>query len=118
MTVSRGDVVLVDVPFITRAGSKIRPMLVVQNDQNNQRMTNTILATITSNTSRSDEATQLLIDISTPDGQQSGLLQNSVVSTENLLTVRQSHIRRVIGRLPDSLLSGVNAALKVSLDLA
>lgn len=47
MTIKRGDVVLIDAPFITRPGSKIRPMLVVQNDTNNARMANTIVANCT-----------------------------------------------------------------------
>ena len=42
MSVQRGDVVLINAPFVTRPGSKIRPMLVIQNDTNNQRMGNTI----------------------------------------------------------------------------
>ena len=44
----RGDVVLVDWPFAGGAGAKLRPALVVQNDRDNQRLTNTILAMITS----------------------------------------------------------------------
>jgi hypothetical protein len=33
MRVKRGDVVLVDYPYSDRAGSKVRPCVVVQNDQ-------------------------------------------------------------------------------------
>ena len=57
MSVKRGDVVLLNAPFVTRPGSKIRPMLVVQSDRNNARMQNTILAAITTNVSRSAEPT-------------------------------------------------------------
>ena len=117
MTIHRGDVVLVDAPFITRPGSKVRPMLVVQDDHNNQRMANTILATITSNVSRSGEPTQVIIDLSTPEGRQSGLLRTSIVSCENILTVRQAHVQRKIGSLPDALMQQVNIALKASLGL-
>jgi mRNA interferase MazF len=90
MSVARGDVVILNAPFVTRPGSKLRPMLVVQNDRNNARMANTILATITTNISRSAEPTQVLIDPQTPEGRISGLLSRSVVSCENLLTVRQA----------------------------
>jgi mRNA interferase MazF len=117
MTVKRGDVVLLNAPFVTRPGGKIRPMLVIQNDANNSRMANTILATISTNTTRSHEPTQVLIDVATPEGQQSGLLATSVVSTENLLTVRQSQIVRTIGSLPVSIMRQVDAALKESLAL-
>jgi len=92
-------------------------MLVVQNDVNNARMTNTILALSTTNLKRAMEPTQVLIDITTPEGQQSGLVQTSVVSCENLLTVVQTDVSRTIGNLPDVLLRQVDNALKVSLGL-
>ena len=117
MSVSRGDIVLVYAPFVTHRGGKTRPMLVVQNDRNNQRMQNTIVATITSNVRRAAEPTQVLVDVATPDGRQTGLLATSVVSAENLLTVRQAHVRKTIGRLPAGLMRQVDDALKASLAL-
>jgi mRNA interferase MazF len=45
----RGDVVIVDFPFQDIPGSKVRPALVVQNDAENQRLSNTIVAMITGN---------------------------------------------------------------------
>lgn len=118
MSVKRGDVVLLNAPFVTRPGSKIRPMLVVQSDRNNARMQNTILAAITTNVSRSAEPTQVFIDISSPAGQQSGLLNDSVVSCENLITARQSHVIRTIGGLPAEDMHQVDDALKESLDIS
>jgi mRNA-degrading endonuclease toxin of MazEF toxin-antitoxin module len=44
MNASRGDIVLIDMPFSGGGGSKIRPVLVVQNDRDNQRLSNTIVA--------------------------------------------------------------------------
>jgi mRNA interferase MazF len=117
MNVRRGDIVLISAPFAGGKGAKTRPMLVVQNDANNARMANTIVVLITSNLSRSSQPTQVLVDITSPEGQQSGLLQTSVVSCENILTVVQSEILRTIGQLPDVLMQQVDAALKVSLAL-
>ncbi len=117
MSVVRGDVVLLRAPFASGGGAKTRPMLVVQNDTNNARMANTILAFITTNTSRAAEPTQVLIDIRTADGQLSGLKQTSVVTCENILTVVQSDILRTIGHLPNVFMQNVDAALKVSLAL-
>lgn len=117
MSINRGDVVLLDAPFLTRPGSKIRPMLAVQNDRNNARMGNTIVAVITTNLSRSHEATQVLIDVATPAGEQSGLLATSVGSCENLLTVRQAHVRRTLGTLPPEWMQEVGGSLMVSLGL-
>ena len=36
MNVQRGDVVLVDYPYATGSGTKVRPVLVIQNDRDNQ----------------------------------------------------------------------------------
>lgn len=75
----RGDVVLVDWQFSDRTGSKIRPALVVQADSLNRQLDDTILALISSSRRRAIGAsTRLLIDILTPDGQQTGLRLNSV----------------------------------------
>lgn len=46
MTVTRGEVVLVDYPYSDGTGSKVRPALVVQSDNLNLRITDTILAAI------------------------------------------------------------------------
>jgi mRNA interferase MazF len=88
MNVSRGDVVLVDYPFSDRTGSKVRPAPVVQADALNRRITDTILASISRSTHRAS-ATQLFIDISTPEGGETGLRQNSMIQGENLLTYDQ-----------------------------
>ena len=40
----RGDVIIVDFPFSDAAGSKVRPALIVQADELNQRLDDTILA--------------------------------------------------------------------------
>ena len=117
MTVQRGDVVIVDYPYASGAGRKRRPALVVQNDTNNQRLTNTIAAGMTTNTSRVDEPTQLLIRVASPEGQQSGLIADSAVTCENLLTVEKGLISRTIGSLPPDTMKQVDDCLKESLGL-
>jgi hypothetical protein len=73
MKVRRGEVVLVDFPYSDHTGSKVRPALVVQADAWNQRLDDTILALITSSRHRRvGAATQLVIDITTAEGQQTG----------------------------------------------
>ena len=114
----RGDVVLLNFPFSSGTGSKLRPALVVQNDQNNQRMGNTIVAMITSTTHRTHQPAQVLIDITTPEGQQSGLRLTSAITCENLFTVEQRLIARTIGSLQPDTMKQVDDCLKESLGLA
>jgi mRNA-degrading endonuclease toxin of MazEF toxin-antitoxin module len=68
MSINRGDIVLVPLPFTSGTGGKVRPALVVQSDHNNQRLNDTIVAMITKTTHRTGwEATPLLIDLATPE---------------------------------------------------
>ena len=113
----RGDIVLLDYPYTDGSGSKVRPVLIVQNDRDNQRLMNTIVALITKNVSRVHEPTQLLIDGATLDGQQSGLNQSSAVACGNLFTVAQTNVRRVIGTLPPSAMAQIDSCLKAALEL-
>ena len=119
MALQRGDIVLLRFPFSSGRGSKVRPALVIQQNTNNRRLTNTIVAMITSTTQRAGmEPTQLLIDLTTSQGQQSGLLHTSTVKCENLFTVEQSVIIRTVGHLPSSLIEQVDQCLKTSLGVS
>jgi mRNA interferase MazF len=115
MLVTRGDVILAYVPNIGSPGDKVRPALIVQSDHNNARLNETILAAITSNTSWVHEDTQLLIEVTTPDGAASGLLHDSAVRCERLHAIAQTEVRRVIGHLSDALMRQIDDCLKTAL---
>ncbi len=86
-TVSRGDVVLVDYPYTDRTGSKVRPCIVVQNDASNQQLDDTIVVLMTSRTRFTPgSSTELLITAQSPAGRQAGLIFDSAVQGQNLLT--------------------------------
>ena len=96
MKVRRGEVVIVDFPYSDQTGRKVRPALVVQSNVWNQRLDDTILALITGSRHRRVGATtQYFVDISTDEGQQTGLRFDSVIQCENLITYDQSLILRV-----------------------
>lgn len=74
MKAKRGDVVLPDFPFSDASGSKVRPALVVRADAYNAKLNSTVIALITKDVSRAaTEPAQLLIQVSTPEGQATGL---------------------------------------------
>ncbi len=58
----RGDIVIVDFPYTDGITGKIRPALVVQNDRDNSRLRDTVVALITGNTNYVEEATQCFVD--------------------------------------------------------
>ncbi len=84
MTLRRGDVVLAFYPFASGVGAKKRPVLVVQNDRENRRLDNAIVAQITTNAKHAHQPTHLLIEVTSGAGKQSGLLADSVISCVNL----------------------------------
>jgi len=118
MNVRRGDVVLLDQPFSDGSGSKIRPVVIVQSDSRNERLNCTVVASITRNLARSQhDPTQVLIDVSTLDGAESGLNADSVIACGNLFTVHQDLLDRKIGELTGRLMSQVAEALLSALEL-
>ena len=117
MSVKRGDVILTFVPNVGRPGGKLRPALVVQSDHNNTRLKETIIAAITSNVSRVHEATQLLVEVATSDGAASGLLHNSAVRCERLHSIPQADVRRILGKLSDTLMKKIDDCLKAALEV-
>ncbi len=119
MSARRGSVVVLDFPQGPGQPSKRRPVLVVQSDHNNGRLNNAIFAMITSSTRLAGkEATQVLVDPATLDGQSSGLAHRSAVKCENLYTFPQKAIHRTIGTLSAPLMQQVDDALKASLALS
>ena len=117
MTVSRGDVVLAWFPFASGTGGKRRPCVVIQNDEDNGKIDNTIVAQITGNLTRLGDKSHFLIAVSTPDGQQTGLLADSLVSCNNLATIEQALIQKRIGTLSAALLTQLDGCLKAALGL-
>ncbi len=113
-TVKRGDVVLVLFPNSNLKTAKTRPALVVQADNLQTGLSQVIVAMITSQMSRAGHPSRVKILLNTLEGQQSGLLTDSVVMVDNLATITLSAIYRVIGSLP---MSEVDKALKYTLGL-
>lgn len=114
---NKGDVVLVQFPFSSGAGTKLRPALVVREDGLNARLTNTIIAMITTNTGRSGLPTQAFIDLASPEGRQSGLHHTSLVNCTTLFTVEQSKVLQRIGSLSPGIMARVDECLKKALAL-
>jgi mRNA interferase MazF len=117
MTTQRGDVILAWYPFASGAGNKRRPCVVVQNDEDNRKLSNTVVAQITSNLARAADKSHFLIAVGTQEGKQSGLLHDSLVSSNNLATIEDRLIDQVIGSLDPVLVQQLNACLKAALEI-
>jgi mRNA interferase MazF len=110
----RGDIVLVLFPNSDLRTAKQRPALIVQADALETGLPQVIVAMITSRMFRANHSSRVAILLSTPEGRQSGLLTDSVVMADNLATVMDSAVDRVIGSIP---MAAVDAALRRALSL-
>jgi mRNA interferase MazF len=105
-------------PIPAVSGSKVRPALVIQNNRDNARLLNTIIIQITGTTHRSLEATQVLIETSTPDGKQSGLAFDSVANCVNVTTIAKVRVLRRLGTVSASLAARIDDALKAAFEIS
>ncbi|MBI4769766.1 MAG: type II toxin-antitoxin system PemK/MazF family toxin [Chloroflexi bacterium] len=110
----RGDVVLVLFPHSDLRTAKPRPALVVQANELRTGLPQVIVAMISSRLFRANHPSRVAVRLSAPEGQRSGLLTDSVVMTDNLATIAEPALGRVIGSLP---MAEVDAALRHTLDL-
>ncbi len=69
---------------------------------------------ITSQTSRAGHRSRIGVNANSTEGKQSGLLTDSVVMTDNLATIVEKAIYRVVGYLP---MTEVDDALRHTLGL-
>ena len=117
MKYRRGDVVLALYPLASGVGTSRRPCVVIQNDDDNKKLSNTVVAQITTNLARVGDKSHVLIEVSTPEGQQAGLIHDSVISCNNLATIDEKRIQNRIGTLGPIKLKEMDAALKAALEL-
>ena len=75
-------------------------MTTMTRPKQNYRRGDVIVAMVTSRMTRAQHPSRVLVRLATSEGQQSGLLTDSVVMTDNLATIAESEIDRVIGTLP------------------
>jgi mRNA interferase MazF len=110
----RGDVILVLFPHSDLKTAKPRPALIVQTNNLESDLPQVVVAMITSRVFRANHPSRVLIKLDSAAGRESGLLTDSVVMTDNLATIAEVAIDRVIGKIP---MKEVDKALKHTLGL-
>jgi mRNA interferase MazF len=114
---SRGDVVLVRFPHPSGGRGKRRPAVVIQADSYAGVVNTLVVAEITSNLAMASDPACLFIDTTTPEGQATGLVSDSVVSCLALASVYADAVDRTLGSLSPALLQRLDACLKAALGL-
>lgn len=115
MTCKRGDVVLALFPDSNLRTANPRPVLIVQADSLNTGLPQTIVAMISSNLARLGHPSRIAVRLATPEGAATGLRLDSVIMTDNLATILDTAIHRVLGTWTD--MAAVDAALRHTLGL-
>lgn len=95
----RGDVVLVLFPNSDLRTAKPRPALIIQADNLDTDLSQVIVAMLTSKTFRANHPSRVLVEINSEEGKNSGLLSDSVVMTDNVATIANIGVDRIIGKL-------------------
>ncbi len=110
----RGQVVLVRFPFSDLVRYKKRPALIVQDEKVDTGLSQRVVVQITSNLARLGK-TRVLITKQSIDGQNMGVLTDSVIVADHITTVLPREIDKVIGYC--SCMPEVDKALKNVLGL-
>ena len=113
LTISRGDIVLVDLQ--TGKGSEqggMRPAVVIQNDVSNKYSSTTIVAPLTSKFYMKEYPTNVEVT-----AEESGLHVDSTILLNQIRTIDKSRIIKKISCLSSEVMSKVDIAIKVSLGL-
>jgi mRNA interferase MazF len=113
----RGDVILVRFPHPSGVRGKRRPAVVVQADSYAGAVSTLVVAEITKNPTMAADPACLFIDIGTPEGKATGVLQNSVASCLLLATVDANRVAQVLGSLSPAMRQKLNGCLKAALGL-
>ncbi|MEG4997594.1 type II toxin-antitoxin system PemK/MazF family toxin [Microcoleus sp. B4-D4] len=115
MIYKRGDVALVLFPNADLRTAKRRPVLIVQANNLGTGLGQTITAMITSNLARVGHPSRVFVSLATREGQQTRLLADSVIMTDNLVTLLEVEIDRKIGIWSN--MAAVDAAIKHTLGI-
>ena len=117
--VRRGDVVLVNFPFVAshEVRQKRRPALVVQSNRYNRRRAVVILAAVTSTRAHREIPAKVLVPKDSLDGGRAGLRIDSVVDCQTLMTIPREEITAHLGRFTPEMMARIDLALANALDL-
>lgn len=111
--INQGDLLLVPFPFSDQSGRKVRPIIVLSNDEFNENSEDIIAIGITSNISK--DIYSLKLD--NKDLKEGKLMTKCMVKIENILRLDKSLIIKKIGKVKkeklDKIIKIFNEIIKV-----
>ena len=109
----RGDIYLADLsPFCGSEQGGVRPVVVIQNNTGNKHAPTLVVASITAKTRKKTKQPTHYLIRNNP-----ALSRPSLVLLEQLRTIDKQRIIKYLGRVTRKEMRGIDAALRISLDL-
>lgn len=113
MIIRRGDIFYADLrPVVGSEQGGVRPVLIIQNDVGNKHSPTVICAAITSRMNKAKLPTHVELDT-----RRCAMIKDSVILLEQLRTIDKQRLREKICHIDEELLSRVDEALLISLEL-
>ena len=113
MQVKRGEVYSADLsPIVGSEQGGIRPVLIIQNNVGNINSPTTIVAPITSQSTKAKLPTHVELP-----GKRCNLSKNSLILAEQVRTIDKTRLKEKICTIDEDLMEKVNKAIRISLGL-
>ncbi|WP_019132013.1 type II toxin-antitoxin system PemK/MazF family toxin [Peptoniphilus obesi] len=113
MLIKRGDIFYADLsPVIGSEQGGVRPVVIIQNDVGNKYSPTIIIAAITSQQNKTRLPTHVNVE-----SKDVPLPKNSVILLEQIRTIDKKRLREKIGHFDNGVISEINRALKISLNI-
>ena len=115
MHIERGHVINARFPQASGTRGKKRPVVVIQADIYNQRLRHAVVAQLTTNLDDKDDPACFLIEAGTPEGQATGITQDSLFSGYLISLMSEDRLQDAIGKLSDEAMQKADDCLKSAL---
>ena len=110
----QGDIFLVPFPFSDQSGRKVRPIIILSNNEFNEHSQDIVVVGITSNISKDKYS----LNLDNQDLQDGKLMTRCVIKVENILRLDKSLVIKKIGKIKeeklDKIIKVINEIIRVS----
>ncbi len=111
--IKRGDIYYADLrPVVGSEQGGVRPVLVIQNEAGNRHSSTVIVAAITSKMTKAKLPTHIELNC-----RQCEIVKDSIVLLEQIRTIDKKRLREKVCHLEGTLMTQVDEALRISLEL-
>lgn len=101
--IEQREILLVPFPFSDQSGRKVRPVIVISNEEFNTRSEDVLVVGVTSNISKD----RYLLSLTNKDLEEGKLLSECCIKVENILKIDKELIIKKIGKIDQNKLNKI-----------